>query len=205
MDNQVLIDIISKDIREIDSLVESFGKFKEIPPIFLELTLSKVKNLYVELQLLGKEAIDFERMKPYEEIADTISHKQTHIQVQMHSEAPIAKPQNKHNGEATVNKDIAVLQEDEANIRKRAVDSLTTQLKYPPIDNIKKNINLNDKIWFTKELFDGNLEMYNSTLLILDNFKNLDEALEYIDHHFAWDNDNQTTKKFMQLIYRRFA
>ncbi len=72
------------------------------------------------------------------------------------------------------------------------------------ISDIKSAISLNDRIWFIKELFDGSSEKYNKTVDLLNNYNNLDEALKYLDNNFKWNQENQSTKKFLEVIYRRF-
>lgn len=46
--------MISKEIYEIGEITDGFGKFSKIPQAYIDLTLSKVKNLYIELQMLNK-------------------------------------------------------------------------------------------------------------------------------------------------------
>ncbi|MEA3444383.1 MAG: hypothetical protein U9R19_06605, partial [Bacteroidota bacterium] len=45
---------------------------------------------------------------------------------------------------------------------------IVSQFRKKPISNIHKAISLNDKIWFTKELFNGNSEQYKQAIDNLD-------------------------------------
>jgi len=89
-----------------------------------------------------------------------------------------------------------------ANIRSN--DDLATQLENRPIKDLKNAIALNDKIWFTRELFDGNNNVYLSTLENINNSKNIEQAIAIVDG-FSWDMKESATKRFMELIYRRFV
>ena len=86
---------------------------------------------------------------------------------------------------------------------KDIADKLQSQI-LGTISDIKSAISLNDKIWFIKELFDGSTEKYDKTVDLLNNCNNLDEALKYSNNNFKWDQESQSTKKFLELVYRRF-
>lgn len=73
-----------------------------------------------------------------------------------------------------------------------------------PIANIKAAISLNDKIWYINNLFDGKTEDYNKTIDTLNNFNNIDQALEFINNKFNFDNEKESLTSFLKLIYRRF-
>ncbi len=83
-------------------------------------------------------------------------------------------------------------------------DDFATQLQNSPIKNLKTAISLNDKIWFTRELFDGHNEKYISTLEKLNNANSLENAVE-IANTFNWNKEDSSTKRFLELIYRRFV
>lgn len=81
---------------------------------------------------------------------------------------------------------------------------LATHLQYQPIKNLKSVISLNDKIRFIKELFGSSSEKYAMSIEKLDSFSNLDEALEYLNNNFEWDDNKASFKDFLELIYRRY-
>ncbi len=81
---------------------------------------------------------------------------------------------------------------------------IVSQFKKKPISNIHKAVSLNDKIWFTKELFDGNSENYLQTVDTINNSPTLDEAIEYITSNFSWDSDSRVVQKFLSIVSRRF-
>ncbi len=81
---------------------------------------------------------------------------------------------------------------------------LATQLQYQPINNLKSVITLNDKIRFIKELFDSSSEKYALSIEKLDSFDNLDQAMEYLNNNFEWDDTKDSFKDFLELVYRRF-
>ncbi|MBN2682020.1 MAG: hypothetical protein JXR58_05895 [Bacteroidales bacterium] len=84
------------------------------------------------------------------------------------------------------------------------VRDLASKLKDQPISDLKKAINLNDRFLFTKELFEGNAVKYNQSIEDLNNFSNLDQAMEYINAGMQWDMEKESFKKFVELVYRRY-
>jgi hypothetical protein len=220
MQNKKIIDIIKKDAEEILTLANNFAKYHEtkIPPIYIELTLSKVKNLYTELQMLNKENEMFDDIVPIEK-----DHREVHTDVfesDIEKKELLAKGEEAHasdmkssqtidqrvkqHGDAISDDQIPSLSAYDVILKKREEHILSTQLKYDSIQNIKDAIDLNKKIWFIKELFHGNIDFYNKTLELLNNFDYLEEALDYVDENFDWDYDNKTVRDFMEFVYRKF-
>jgi len=83
-------------------------------------------------------------------------------------------------------------------------DDLATQLQKRPIQDLKTAISINDKIWFTRELFEGNNEKYLSTLERINNAQSIEEAIAFAET-FRWNKKESSTKAFLELIYRRFV
>ena len=220
MQNKKIIDIIKKDAEEILTLATNFAKYHEtkIPPIYIELTLSKVKNLYTELQLLNKENDMFDDIVPIEKDQTEVNHdfpgpntndKKFLIKGEESHASDITgshtiKQRGRQHEESVSDGQIPSLSAYDVILKKREEHILSTQLKCDNIQNIKDAIDLNKKIWFIKELFVGNIDFYNKTLELLNNFDYLEEALDYVDENFDWDYDNKTVRDFMEFIYRKF-
>jgi len=83
-------------------------------------------------------------------------------------------------------------------------DDFATQLQNRPIKDLKNAISLNDKIWFTRELFDGNNDNYLTSLEILNNAGSLEKAIE-VANTYGWSKEESATKRFLELIYRRYV
>ncbi len=81
---------------------------------------------------------------------------------------------------------------------------LATQLQNRPIQDLKNAISLNDKIWFIKELFSGDADKYNSVIENISKANSADEAIQIIEP-FSWDKEEDSTKRFIELIYRKFV
>jgi hypothetical protein len=193
MDNKLVTNMISKDAKEIESIIAEFDKYVVVPQILIDLTLSKIKNLYAEVQLLNKSDEQLYNIRSILDCADKIEKSGAEQAVFNQQESEVAEE-----------KPVTVQLTPEMIKFKRDAHILATQLKFDNIKDIRGAIDINKKIWFNKELFAGNIDLYNKTIDVLNGMKNLKEALEYVDTNFKWDIDNKTVKDFMEFIYRRY-
>jgi hypothetical protein len=75
-----------------------------------------------------------------------------------------------------------------------------------PIDDLKKNISLNQRFQFCKDLFKGNNQEYEVTLEKLNN-TNRDEAirvLQTLKEKYNWNPDSMAVRDFTDLVTRRY-
>ncbi|MFH2094995.1 MAG: hypothetical protein ABIJ16_04780 [Bacteroidota bacterium] len=80
---------------------------------------------------------------------------------------------------------------------------LATQLQNKPVNDLKTVISINDKIRFIKELFNGQSEKYAIAINTLNVCKDLDEAMQYLNDNFTWDESKESFRSFLELVYRR--
>lgn len=209
MNYKNIVDLVTKDSQEIDQLIKALSQYNEntLPSIYVDLMVSKVKILYLELMMLNKSPEELYKMKLSEPLPE----------INLQPAAAVAPTSMKIDEAAPVSANVAVpepiaqayiaplAKEDKESLkRKREQHFLSTQLKYDAIPDMKSAININDKIWFIKELFQGNIENYNRTIEHFNSMKSIDDVFEYIDQNFNWDYDNKTIKKFYEIVYRRF-
>lgn len=83
-------------------------------------------------------------------------------------------------------------------------DDLATQLKLAPIDDINSAISINDRIAFVNELFDGDNDLFANCTQKINSLQNIDDAVSLLSEKINFDTENNTHKKFIELIYRRF-
>lgn len=75
----------------------------------------------------------------------------------------------------------------------------------PHIDDLRKAISIGDRFLFQRELFASDGEKMNKTIDILNKMQSIDEAVTYIEKHFHWESDSQTTQLFISFLNRRFS
>ncbi len=68
-------------------------------------------------------------------------------------------------------------------------------------------IGLNDKFEFVKELFDGDSKKYEDVIYTLNNFKKLEEAMQYfstLKYRFNWDEEQDSLEKLIHMIEKKY-
>lgn len=88
-------------------------------------------------------------------------------------------------------------------------DSLAEKLSQTRIDDLTVAIGLNQKFQFIKELFEGDADAYTEAVKKLNRADNKQAAMDYLRNEvkepFGWDEEDETTLAFINLIERRFA
>jgi hypothetical protein len=78
-----------------------------------------------------------------------------------------------------------------------------------PITDLKQAINLNDKLSYIKDLFNGYNLAYSEAIDILNRFSSFREAEDFLKSNYAvknhWDTKQATADKFYELLKRRYA
>ncbi len=197
MNKKLLINLIKSNVNEINKIVEDLNENTVVPVVFYELTLSKIRNLYVQFKLFQE---GFEISENFKELVADIS------QVLVPEKPDIennAVTQFEHVVEKQEETQTAT--EYEKIIKLREQDFLSVQINFNPIKSIAAAIDLNDKIWFTKTLFNGNLNFFNTTVEKLNQFEYLEEAIDFLDANFDWEYQNNTVRKFFQYVFMRYA
>jgi hypothetical protein len=80
---------------------------------------------------------------------------------------------------------------------------MASVLQNKPIFDLTKAIGINDKFLYTKELFNGNAELYSKTIKQLNEFSDINDALIYIQDNFSWDDKNEAANQLIDLVRRK--
>ncbi|MBB6129182.1 hypothetical protein [Mucilaginibacter lappiensis] len=77
-----------------------------------------------------------------------------------------------------------------------------------PITDLKSAINLNDKLLYIKDLFNGYSLAYSEAVEIVNRFNSFDEAERFLKTNYVvknnWESKPATTEKFYALLKRRY-
>jgi len=87
-------------------------------------------------------------------------------------------------------------------------ETLAEKLGKSPIPNLIEAIGLNQKFLFMNDLFEGENNLYKEAINNLNNFPNFiaaDEYLNTLKSRHNWDPTHETTKKFEELVARRYS
>lgn len=85
--------------------------------------------------------------------------------------------------------------------------SLVNRLGNTRIDNLKTAIGINDKFFLINQLFSGNAQAYEDVIYTLNNFKRIEEAMQYtstLKYRYDWDTDTEAYLKLVHFLERKF-
>lgn len=76
------------------------------------------------------------------------------------------------------------------------------------IKELSESLGINQRIMFTKELFEGNPDLLTHALKSIDKCENFVEAIEIINQRYVseldWDKESESVIEFLQLVFRKF-
>ena len=84
----------------------------------------------------------------------------------------------------------------------------TAQPALLPITDLKSAINLNDKLLYIKDLFNGYSLAYSEAVEIVNRFNSFEEAERFLKTNYVvknhWADKPVTAEKFFDLLRRRY-
>jgi len=90
----------------------------------------------------------------------------------------------------------------------KAQQGTSSQYKQAPITDLKSGVNLNDKLLFIKDLFNGYSLAYSEAMEILNRFETFESADNFLRSNYAaknnWAAKQTTVDKFYEILRRRF-
>ncbi|MBS3769848.1 MAG: hypothetical protein V5A47_02405 [Bacteroidales bacterium] len=89
--------------------------------------------------------------------------------------------------------------------RKQSQNNISSKIQAKPIQDLNKAIGLNERFLFIRELFGGDKNAYYEAIQIINEMPNYEEAEQYIQERFNWDEDKPEVIRFMELVRRRFV
>ncbi|UOE50402.1 hypothetical protein MTO98_04855 [Mucilaginibacter sp. SMC90] len=102
----------------------------------------------------------------------------------------------------TFNQRIMAQKAEKTNV---AATSTTTEL---PVTDLKSAINLNDKLLYIKDLFNGYSLAYSEAIEIVNRFNTFEEAERFLKTNYVvknnWESKASTADKFYALLRRRY-
>ena len=233
MDYKYTIEMISRNLEELEILISGFYSQKRIPHIELDLALAKLRDMYDVLLMIKQSGQESGSAKSPEENDPSVFAEKPESSPEAKKKpeqdtSPEAE-QKKETGEKIINdtaeqpdskKDTTVKKEKDPEILSDTFQDKTAllnenlgQSKYnkdyssfwmtKPLTNLKDAIGLNDKFLFINELFRGDTEKYNQTIEVLNNASNFNEAYNYLMENFNWDMDNELVQNMLNLIRRK--
>jgi hypothetical protein len=226
MEFKTTLEIVTKDIQDIEKLVSNFKNYSRIPNIELDLALSRLMNVYDLLLMFRYEntgsgeaaVVSAPEPKPVENPVKKVDTPQPSVDepvkvqevvntfpppVEKQVVKEVLKPaEEKHHGKKKVEEETKFINEKlgEQTLRK----NISSKIQNQAISSISGSIGINDKFLFIRELFGGNAENFRQTMEDLDLSHNFNEAYSILIERFQWDMDSEPVQLLLNLIRRKF-
>jgi hypothetical protein len=214
------LEIVTKDIQDIEKLVSNFKNYSRIPNIELDLALSRLRNVY-DLLLLFREEPGGQPEKVDEKIIPDATVKIKAVEIPAEP-----APQTKVIPVTDIAKEIepkiiaeTPVEAEKAGVKKKSEEEkvfineklgqniikkdVSSRIQEQAIKNIAGSIGINDKFFFIRELFSGNAETFRLTMDELDEAHNFNDAYSLLMSKFQWDMDSEPVQMLLNLIRRK--
>jgi len=252
MEIKYTIEILTKDIQDIEKLVGNLRNSEDDSTIDLDLALSKLRNVYEILtmikadrlselitgnQNLTQSEVVSEEKKPEPAVipepektpeaeakpvaesqaeaetvpepkpgtepvaesqaeAETVPEPKSGTEPVAESQAETADPSilaEKFSAESSINENLAGKQGND----------IESKLVGQPIDNISRNIGINDRFLIIRELFEGDSDQFRELVNSLDSADNYEAAMGIMEKQFAESMDHEGVEILEGLVKRR--
>ena len=184
--------------KEADDIAESSEQFVSGEA---SAVITDVKEEIIEVEV-NKVEVEKNIEPKKEEITPTPVQEKSEPVIEAAPKEVIEKPTEKkssvlgekmHTETKSVNEQIAV---------KKEGNHITHLGK--PVDDVRKAIGINDRFYYQRELFDGNMEKLNQTLDQLNTMDSFESAQQFLKSNFNWEEENEVSQSFLKNIQRRF-
>ncbi len=219
-------------IHDIEELLTQFSRQESIAAIEMDLTLQKMRNIY-ELLLMMKEKQpvmdvnpsiekDHEPVKkvirPAEAEFPEVSDLKAAVEVKeivikkedIPDEVPqtIVPPKERRRQAEKPGQTLAdqflskpTLHES-LHQNNRKDEPYFTHNK--PITDLAAAIGINDRFTFIHELFGNDKNLYDNTLITLNQAPSFNDAYNYMIHNFDWDMNSEPVQLLLDMVRRKF-
>ena len=262
MEIKYTIEILTKDIQDIEKLVGNLRNSKEASAIELDLALSKLRNVYEILTMIKADRLHElvgnipEQEKPSTGTAPSLKlepeaeteHKpvpkpepepepkqipepepkqipepeaEPEPEIEPEPEAePEAEPETEPETAAAAKPETAASTQTDSssilaekfsaessineNLAEKFGNDPNAKLVGQPIDNISRNIGINDRFFIIRELFEGESDRFTSLVNALDSAESYQAASSILKEQFAENMDHEGVEILSGLLKRRY-
>jgi len=224
MEIKYTIEILTKDIQDIEKLVGNLQNSKDGSAIELDLAMSKLRNVYEILTMIkadrlhelisptnspAQEPIPEPQQEPIPEPQPPVAKESESAEV----EPPAGpEPESVAETEPDNGKDAEIIAERfsaessiNENLAGQRKPDMDTKLVGQPINNISRNIGLNDRFLIIRELLDGDADRFNRLVENLDGAEDYNMAVGFLEEQFSGSLEHEGVEILTGLVKRRFT
>lgn len=193
-------------INSIKEHSENIADDKHIPQLELELILHKIEKLY-------EKSIVFNYLNSLPDLKNEIDSNQNTISTTVEPKVE-TKTEIKQEIVTPVDLFGSELQPSiekpkaEKKVEKKEEKAAPNKIQKQPVLDLKSAIGFNDKFQFSNELFEGNMQELEIAIQQLNTAETFESAMEYylsLQQLYNWQEGNETAKRLLDLVERRYT
>ncbi len=197
---EVVEDVVEKNIVSEEKLpekddIKSNDIQEKLPEEVSKPTIPEEKEILFEEDLSSVEDESDDRDFIENEIEEEVVNDSVEMIVKDERNKPDLFDQPAKEGKVSINEKI---------LSDNPKTELSQKIHKTFIKDLRDGIGVNDKFTYIRELFGGDVNRFNETVVILNNTDNLKSAQDYIDKNFDWDFKSVPYKDFKDLVERKF-
>jgi hypothetical protein len=218
MDFNATIDLIIKDLEETRIIIDDLKKYPGVPAIQVELAKTKCRSAGELIAFLKNTKVSDIQIieEPFiiPQSKDIIEEKTSVNKLTAKEEIPVKEQHFDTEPVQELRKkgDSAIVADKFSHLSNRINEQLgagksTDNFKEPvpakPIGKLTEAIGINDKFFFTREIFRNNNDSYSQAITKLDNVTSLEDARAVIMSYTENNNENEAVKQLLELVKRK--
>jgi hypothetical protein len=209
MDNKLVIQLLKSKTEEIHSLLEHFTNNPADLIDSIELLEARINGLSQDFKILKKNS----ELKQDEPIIlnlpeEVIFASPEPIKKEIE---PIATTEKVSAIETITNvkEELELKEQTESAIIIESVQSepvrlIGEKLSTQKLVDIQSAIGINDRFLFTRELFENNIDKYNTAISFVNKTDSFASVINWIKAEKEWDLEDPTVAQFIEITKRKF-
>jgi hypothetical protein len=216
-------------LHDIEELLTQFSQQDRIAAIEMDLTLQKMRNIY-ELLLMMKEQREVKPSveKVLEPVKKVVESAEPGLSEKSNTTAAVEVKEiviKKEDAPDEVFQTITPPKERKRQAEKQGQTLADQFLSKPtlhealhqntrkdeplfthnkPITDLASAIGINDRFTFIHELFANDKNLYDNTLITLNQAPSFNDAYNYMIHNFDWDMNSEPVQLLLDMVRRKF-
>ncbi|WP_321320702.1 hypothetical protein [Labilibaculum sp.] len=210
MDNKLVIQLLKSKTEEIQNLLKHFADKPEDLSDGIELLDSRILGLSQDFKILKKNcepktAETVSSNTPEEIIQATPEPVKNEIEF---TDASSKKPQvidHISPEEPEIEKKVQIESEIvNQSLPSEPIQLIGEKLSSKKLTDIQSAIGINDRFLFARELFDNNIEEYNTAISFINKAGTFESVMNWIKAEKEWDLEDPTVTQFIEITKRKF-
>ncbi len=197
--------------REILALVNSIASTSNILEDENEISRADIEHLFSDIEKLYQKSIVFNHIRLHGEFMAKV-HLSPELPIQttqIQEVVPSIQETIASTSETKIELPVieAKVNQPEISTEKKQKKNPVEDIQRPSITDLKTEIGINDKFLFANELFKGSMQEYSVAIQQLNICDTYESAMLYfqsLQQLYNWDPKNETQKRLLELVDRRY-